>query len=333
MIFASPEWAYLFLVIPVLMYFEQRFERQRQLNLQLFYGNTLNAAMTDSLSGRVRMFKRAARWIAMTLIIGGLMQPQWGYEWQEVSRKGVDIVIAFDVSKSMMAEDIKPNRFEAAKREVKSFINSLKGDRVAIVAFAGGAFIQCPLTLDYGTAKLFIDHLSIGSVGRGGTDLGSAVLKSVDVFKGHEKKNRIMILITDGEDHASGIDEAVKAAKENGVIIHAVGIGKLEGAPIPEKNEGSGKSFVKDKQGSVVLSKRDDHSLAKLADATGGTLDSIGSGRFPLETIYQEKIAGLEGREFDKSRTKKFRHHFALFILAAMALLFAEYILPEKKKK
>lgn len=333
MTFAKPEWAGLCLIVLVAMILEHRFEKRRKLDLQTFYGSNLFALMSTSLDIKLRLMKRYLRWLALILGVIALMQPQWGFEWKEVKRKGIDIVIAFDVSKSMMAEDVKPNRFEAAKREVKSFINSLKGDRVAIVAFAGGAFIQCPLTLDYGTAKLFIDHLNIGSVGRGGTDLGAAVVKSVEVFNGHEKKNRIMILITDGEDHASGMNEAIEAAKKSGVTIHAVGIGKLEGAPIPEDKNGAGKAFMKDKKGSVVLSKRNDHALTKLADATGGIADSIGSGRFPLETIYKEKIANLTGQSLDESRTKKYHNHFGLFLMLAWFALMIELIVPERKLK
>ncbi|MBI4430932.1 MAG: VWA domain-containing protein [Candidatus Omnitrophica bacterium] len=294
-----------------------------------------DAKLLDHLLQSVSRTKQKAKAV---LVVSGilfailaLIEPKWGYHWEEVKRKGLDLIVALDVSKSMLAEDIKPNRLEAAKREVKSLINLLRGDRIGIVSFSGSAFLQCPLTLDYGTAKLFLDYLDTDSVPKGGTDIGGAIRTAVKAYEGHEKKHRVLILMTDGEDLEEDVMEAVEEAKKQGVVIFPIGIGKQEGAPIPLTGERGQKTFVKDPEGKVVLSKLDPVLLQKIALLTGGKKGSIGAGNFPLEEIYEEEVSKMEKRELESSRQKRYEHRFQWPLFLSLLCFVAEACLSERK--
>ncbi|GAG38011.1 unnamed protein product, partial [marine sediment metagenome] len=178
-----------------------------------------------------------------------LMRPQIGTRLETVKREGQNIVIALDVSKSMLAEDMKPNRLLKAKHEIAGLIDRFEGDRVGLVAVAGKAFIQCPLTLDYGAVKIFLDIMDTETIPVPGTAIGEAIRISINAFDRKERKNKVLIIITDGEDHGSEPLKWAKEAKKEGIIIYTVGIGSLEGVPIPENPSEVGKGFKKDKNG------------------------------------------------------------------------------------
>ncbi|MCM8776255.1 MAG: VWA domain-containing protein [Candidatus Omnitrophica bacterium] len=319
-------------LIPVLIGFYIWAARSKQKAMAKFANHELWGQLIRSVSLPKQRLKPVLIITGILFLVLALIQPKWGYHWEEVKRKGLDIVIALDVSKSMLAEDIKPNRLEAAKREIKSLIHILKGDRIAIVGFAGDAFLHCPLTLDYGTAKLFVDHLDIDSVPLGGTDIGGAIRTAIKAFEGHEKKHRVLILITDGEDHREKVMEAVEAAKKQGIVIFPIGIGKKEGAPIPLVDDQGRKSFVKDREGKVVLSRLDPVLLQKIALMTGGKKGSIGTGSFPLEEIYQTEVSRMERKEMEASRQQRFEHRFQWPLFLGLLCFVLEAVLDERKK-
>ncbi len=330
--FGNLEYLWLLTIIPLLVLFYVWAFSSKKKALQKFADSELLGHLLSSVSFTKQKIRPILFLAGVLFLIISLIQPKWGFQWKEVKRRGLDIVVALDVSKSMLAEDIKPNRLEAAKREIKNLINLLRGDRIAIVSFSGSSFLHCPLTLDYGTAKLFLDNLDVKSIPLGGTDIGVAILKSVRAYEGHEKKHRVLILITDGEDLKGKAMEAVEEAKKHGIVIFPIGIGRKEGAPIPYYDEKGRKGFVKDREGKIVLSKLDTILLQKIALMTGGKKGSIGTGSFPLEEIYQEEVSRMDKKELESSRQKRFENRFQWPLFIAIIMFFCEAVISERKR-
>ena len=202
----------------------------------LFYRDRKRSAMLEKFASREMLDKLTTRsaggrvlkiflfLFGLTFLVLALMEPKWGYTWEEMKREGRDIIVAVDVSRSMLAQDIAPNRLERAKRAILDLMQIMQGDRIGLVAFAGSAFVQCPLTLDYGAAKMFLSELDPSLIPKGGTQIGEAIIKSVNAFEGNERNTRALILITDGENLQGDLDNAIKMAKEKGVKILCIGI-------------------------------------------------------------------------------------------------------------
>ncbi len=265
--------------------------------------------------------------LAVFFIILALTQPRWGYEWEELRQEGVDIVIALDVSKSMLAEDIPPNRLSRAKRKIADLLQMLDGDRIGLVAFAGSAFVQCPLTLDYSAAKLFLDATDTDLLSSQGTALAEAIRTSVKAFRSEDKKSKAILLITDGEDHQGNPVEAAKWAAEQGVKIYTIGIGKEIGAPIPDPAGG----FKKDSLGEVVLTKLDETTLQQIALETGGTYVRSVTGDLDLEKIYLENInQKIEQKELKTERRKLWQERFQWAVFLAFICLLIEFTIRER---
>jgi Ca-activated chloride channel family protein len=269
---------------------------------------------------------------AIGLALVALARPRWGFRWEEVKRKGVEIVVALDVSQSMMARDVDPNRLERAKREVTDLVRMLQGDKVGLVAFAGSSFIECPLTLDYGAFSLFLDALSPDLIPVPGTALAGALRTSLSAFDKSANTSRAVIMITDGEDHEGDAVKAAEEAKEQGVKIFTIGIGSREGAPVPLQ-DGSG-GFKKDSHGGLVLSKLDEGILEQIALTTGGKFVHSVTGDMDLKTIYLQGIRKeMEGREFASTRIKKWKERFQWPLFAAVLCLIAEAMLRETRRE
>ncbi len=238
---------------------------------------------------------RRLRWKAW-LTIGGIFLlwcaaagPQLGARLVEVHRRGVDILIAVDCSKSMLAEDILPNRLARAKLALSSLIQSLEGDRVGIIAFAGTAFLQCPLTLDYSAAKMFLDFIDTNVIPRPGTALGEAIMLGIKSFSRKERKYKVLVLLTDGEDHDSDPLAAAREAAREGIKIITIGIGSPDGEPIPIRDEQNAVTgYKKDSAGNIIMSKLDETTLQKIALETGGTYFRAMTGEFEIEGIRNE---------------------------------------------
>ncbi len=268
--------------------------------------------------------RTALRVSLLSLSFAGLLValagPTWGFHWEDVKRSGVDLVVALDLSRSMLAEDAKPDRLTSAKREIRDLLDLVRGDRIGLVAFAGTAFVQCPLTLDYRAFELFLDKMDPNWVPVGGTDLAAAVRVSMEAFPPNERSGRAVLLITDGEDHSGELQEAAEEARKQGVHVFVVGIGAKEGAPIPDGRGG----FIK-QNGRVVLSKLDDAALKELALTTDGTYVPSVAGDLDLRTIYLDDIKGtLEARELASSRERREEDRFQWALLPALLLLLIE---------
>jgi len=263
---------------------------------------------------------------ALFFFILALARPQIGSKIEQVKREGVDVIVAMDVSKSMLARDIAPSRLDKAKHEVENFIDRLRGDRIGLIAFAGDAFVQCPLTLDYGAAKIFLDILSPDLIPTPGTAIGKAIGKAIEAFDQQERKHKVLVLITDGEDHGEDAMKYAEEAERQGIVIYTVGIGSPEGQPIPETETGG---FKKDRSGQVVISKLDEFTLEKIALQTNGKYYRATSGEDELDKIYAE-IAGMEKKELGSFQFSQFEDRFQYFLAIGLILLLIEFLLPER---
>jgi Ca-activated chloride channel family protein len=267
----------------------------------------------------------------VSLLLAAFLRPRWGFHWEEIKRKGVDLMVAVDVSESMLAEDIQPNRLERAKREITDLVSMLRGDRIGLIAFAGAAFMECPLTLDYGAFKIFLDYLDTELIPVQGTAIGEAIRTALTSFPADRRASRALILITDGEDHPGEAVKAAQAAKEQGVKIFTIGIGSKEGAPIPLRGDKGG--FKQDRKGQVVMSKLKETTLQKIALTTGGSYVRSVSGDMDLKKIYEEEIRGkMEAGELKSTKKRRWEERFQWFLFGSILLFFLEAILPERKR-
>ncbi len=275
----------------------------------------------------VRFIKGLLLLGALFLMIFALAGPRWGSRYQEVKQKGVDIMIAFDVSPSMLVSDIKPNRLERAKRKVQDLLHVIRGDRVGLVAFSGSAFVQCPLTLDYEALSMFLNQLEPRFIPVPGTDLGYAIVKAIDSFDSMSQADKVILLITDGEDNEGLGQKAAEKARIKGVKVFVLGIGETGGGPVP----GPGVSFAKDESGRIILSRLDEEGLKEIASTTGGTYARVVTGDLDLDIIY---FAGIKSHtratEIKSGKIKVFEERFAVFIAAALLLLLIEVLLLER---
>jgi len=297
------------------------------------FGNLeLIKKLTLSISQRRQILKVALIIITVIFLIFSLAKPQIGTKLEQVKREGVDILIAIDVSLSMKAEDIKPNRLEKAKHAVGKLIDLLEGDRIGLIAFAGEAFVQCPLTLDYGAAKMFLDIMNTDLIPTPGTAIGKAILLAVKTFEQRERKHKVLVLITDGEDHAGEPLKIAELAEKEGVIVYTVGIGSVQGVPIPLYNQsGRNTGFKKDRKGEVVTSKLDELTLEKIALQTGGKYFRATGGESELNKIYEE-ISKMEKKELASLKFSQYEDRFQYLLIFAIILLIAEAVISERKK-
>jgi len=286
--FANIEAAYLFWVVVALVGFFFWVNAQRQKALENFADKNLLATLLHSFDIRKYRIKQLLLIIVFTLGVFALMRPQWGFKWQGIKRKGLDIFIAVDVSKSMLAEDIKPNRLERTKLALADFVKYLKGDRIGLIAFAGSAFVQCPLTVDYNGFLLSVAALDTNTIPKGGTSISSAIEEAIKSYEGGLKKYKVLIIITDGEDHEGDPLKMAELAQKEGIKIFCIGIGTKEGELIPVIDESGNKSFLKDRNGAVVKTRLDETTLQKIALATGGSYVRASNREFGLDLIYKE---------------------------------------------
>lgn len=306
--------------------------RWKRKAMSLFGNLTLIEKLTSSVSRKRQISKAILLCIAIIFMLLSLARPQFGTKLRTVKREGQDIMVALDLSLSMMAEDIKPNRLEKAKHEIGSLIDKLEGDRVGLIGFAGKAFVQCPLTLDYGAAKMFLDTMEPDLLPIPGTALGEAIKKAVESYVEKERKHKVLVLITDGEDHLGEPLEIAKIASREGVIIYTVGIGSLQGVPIPLYDKrGNTTGFKKDRKGEVVMTKLDELTLEKIALETNGKYYRATSGEVELDKIYND-IAKMEKKALSSKQFTQFEERFQELLGLVLVIILVETILPERKR-
>jgi Ca-activated chloride channel family protein len=269
--------------------------------------------------------------MALAFLTLGLVNPKMGTKLETVKREGVDIVFAVDVSKSMLAEDIAPNRLEKGKRIVSEIINELASDRVGIIAYAGQAYPQLPITTDYGAAKMFLQSLNTDMLTSQGTAINEAIKLASTYYNDEEQTNRVLLIISDGEDHSEGaVLDAVDLATEQGIKIYTIGIGQLKGAPIPIKRNGVLETLKKNSEGEVVITRLNEEVLTEIAsDGNGAYIN--GENTAEVVELIKETLDQMDKKEFEAKQFAEFKDQFQWFLGIALLLLFLDIFVLERK--
>ncbi len=308
---------------------------RRSRALRVFVEAQILDRISMSVNHAGRRLKAVLVLASVAFIIIALSRPAWNPKPRTVERRGRDIIFVLDVSKSMTAEDLAPNRLERAKYAITDMISRLEGDRVGLVVFAGTAALKCPLTLDYGFFNMMLDDVDIYSIARGGTMIGDAIRKALDEgFDDQEKKYKDLILITDGEDHDSFPVEAAEEAGRRGLRIIAIGLGdENQGRRIPVTGDRGDRSFMTYK-GQEVWSRLDAATLRRMANTTpGGKYLNVATGAIDLGDVYIKLIAGEEKREIESLTIKLYEEKFQIFLSIGLMLLLAEMLVSERRRK
>ncbi|PSL49120.1 Ca-activated chloride channel family protein [Chitinophaga niastensis] len=260
----------------------------------------------------------------------GLANLQKGSRMEKITRKGVDVVIALDVSKSMLATDVQPDRLTRAKQLISKLMDKLDNDRVGLVVFAGNAYLQMPLTVDYSAAKMYLSTVSPDMIPSQGTAIGQAIQVSDDAFNKKERKHKAMILISDGEDHDETAIQRTKAAFENGAVTNTIGIGSVAGSPLPDPETGT---YKKDRQGNTVISKLNEEELKGIAAAGRGIYQHLDNNTDDVVNTLAAKIDSMEQKEFGENVFTDYNSYFQYFLGVSLALLLIEFFIPEVRRK
>jgi Ca-activated chloride channel homolog len=325
----------LFWLIPLLIFFVVYAAYKRKNALAVFADSIILQKINTAVHRGRRNWKIIMILLSVALINIALLRPGWNPEPQLIESVGRDVVFVIDVSKSMLAEDLAPNRLGKAKLAVLDTVERLEGDRVALVAFAGTAAVQCPLTLDYNFFRSRVENLSVDTISRGGTLMGDAIRKVLDeVYTDEEKKFKDIILITDGEDHDSFPLQAAEEAGARGTRLIAIGFGdENTGQRIPVTDQLGRKNYLT-YEGQEIWSRLDADSLRKMANATpGGRYINVSTGTIDLGEIYTKLITGAEKREIESKTIERYDEKYQTFLLAALILLAAELLISERKRK
>jgi len=293
--------------------------------------------LLDELSDN--LFKQN-EWLQIILVllisafsVFALMRPQWGFQWQEIKREGLDVLVAIDTSKSMLTDDVKPNRLERSKLAVKDLVKKLEGDRIGLIAFSGTGFLVCPLTIDYQGFLLTLDNINSGTIPQGGTSISTAIREGIRSSKNAEGKNKVMVIITDGEDLEGNVAELAKEAAEKGIKIFTIGIGTTEGELIRVPNRQGEYEFVKDKDGNFVKSRLNEKLLQEVALITKGVYVQATGAQFGLEYIYDNYLSKMEKHEIKATMEKRFYDRFQIPLAIAFFLLCGFSLISTRKDK
>jgi len=328
--FGPPMMWLSFLAIPLLIVVLWIAGRARKQKLHEFGDAGLVAQLTASVSHRRRRIKHALMIAGVFFLCIGLIAPKIGTKLQEVKRKGINLILLVDTSLSMKAEDVKPDRLRRAKYECSQLIDKLRGDRVGLVAFAGVSYLQCPLTLDYGAAKMFLDVMDTDLLPSQGTAIGDAIETALKAFDVEETKHKAIVIFSDGEDHLGKAVEAAQKAADDGVVIYSVGVGTISGAPIPINEDGS-QSFKRDRQGKVVTTKLDPSMLQQIASITNGKYYEIDQGNYSAEQLYKD-IFKLDRTTLSSHQYSSYEERYQYFVALALLLFLIEIFIPERSK-
>lgn len=270
--------------------------------------------------------------LAFASVVLALANPQIGTKYEKVKREGIDVIVAIDVSNSMLAEDIKPNRLERAKLLVSRLIDKMQNDRIGLIVFAGNAYLQMPLTIDHAAGKLFLGTINTGMVPTQGTAISDAIRLSMQAFGQDEKKYKSLIIITDGEDHEEDALEAVEEAAAEGIIVHTVGVGSPKGAPLPLYKNGVQLDFKRDQSGNIVLSKLNETVLQQVALKGNGEYFPLSTGSEEVNKLLS-KISSMEKREIEERAFTDYEDQFQYLVAFALVLLTLEFFFSERKSE
>jgi len=330
--FAHAEYLYALTLLPVLLILFWWALQMRKRGLSRFGNPLLLEMLMPSVSRYKRMTKFFVAFSALAILILGAANPQIGTKMEEVKREGVDIIIALDVSNSMKAEDIKPNRLESAKQEISHMIDKFQNDRLGLIVFAGDSYLQLPLTTDYSAARLILSTVDVDVVPIPGTAIGSAIKLAMKSFATGEKKHKVIIIISDGENHEDDAIAAAKDANTEGVIIHTIGMGSPDGVPIPIYEGNTQTGYKKDESGNTVLTKLDEQGMRQIAEAGGGIYIRATNQQDEMDAVFKE-IQAMEKKEFGAKVFTEYEDRFQYFLAAAILLLIFEFFISERKNR
>ncbi len=329
--FEHPEYLYFLIIIPLFAFVSLIISRRKKKALESFGNPDLLEPLMPGASSTRPVVKFYIMLLALTAIIFAIAGPQFGTKLQTVKRKGIEIIIALDVSNSMNAQDIKPSRLDRAKRAIYQLVDKLQNDKVGLTVFAGQAYTQLPITSDYPSAKMFINTINTNIINTQGTAIGTAINRCVNSFSAQEDINRAIIVITDGENHEDDAIGAAKAAAEKGIKVYTVGMGLPKGAPIPIPGS-TQNNFMKDREGNVVISKLNEAMLAEIAAAGEGEFIAANNIRKGMNDLV-DHLSQLEKSEMDAKVYTDYENQFQYIALIALFLLLVDFVILERKNK
>jgi Ca-activated chloride channel family protein len=329
--FANPEYLYLLLLLPamVVLYIINEVRKRRSIRK---LGNT---ALVGKLVPEMSKIRPAIKFVFQLFVLLAaiimLARPQFGSKIEEVKKQGVEVIIALDVSNSMLAEDIQPNRLVRAKQAISRLVDNLDNDKIGLIVFAGDAYTQIPVTTDYVSAKMFLSTINPDMVPKQGTAIGAAINLGIKSFSPGEGKSKAMIIITDGENHEDDPLAAAEEASKAGVVIHTIGIGSEEGVPIPV-NAGGKKDYLKDADGNTVITKLDEDILKKIAISTSGSYVRASNSNIGLDEIFNE-IRKMKKEELESTMYTEYNDQFQIFAAVSLLLLLVEFVIMDRKNR
>ncbi len=330
--FAHIDYLYLLLLIPVLLLLFWILNRAHRNRLAGWMNPVLFAKLIPLATPVKRWVKLSLILLAYACVILALARPQYGSKLTDVKRQGVEVVLAVDVSNSMLAEDIQPNRLANAKRAISRLIDELENDKIGLIVFAGEAYVQLPITTDLGAAKLFLSSVNTEIVPRQGTSIGAAINLASRSFSPEADKSKAVIILTDGENHEEGAIEAAQAAVEKDITVHTIGMGLPQGAPIPIINQFGQKDYRTDHEGTVIVSKLNETMLQEVAMAGNGIYIRANNSRTGLNALFDE-INSMDKQEMESRIYSDYEEQFQYPIAIAVILLLIEFVVLYRKNK
>jgi len=329
--FANPEYLYLLLLLPLLILIWTLNEYRKRQAMKRFGNIELIKRLIPELSRIRPALKFIFMLVAIFLSIIMLTRPQFGSKLEEVKRQGVEVILALDVSNSMLAEDIQPNRLERAKQAISRLVESLDNDKIGLIVFAGDAYTQIPVTTDYISAKMFLSAISPDMVPKQGTAIGSAIDLGMRSFSPGTGRSKAIVILTDGENHEDDPMAKAKEAAAVGIVVHTIGIGSTEGVPLMVTSNGK-KDYLKDPDGNTVISKLDENILKEIAVAGNGRYVRANNSNIGLDQIYNE-IKKMKKQDLEGKMYTEYNDQFQIFAGAALLLLLIEFMIMERKNR
>ncbi len=329
--FANPDFLYLLLLLPVLVFVFVYNELRRRKALSRLGEIKLVTTLIPESSPERHIVKFILQFLASAALIILLARPQFGSKLEDVKREGVEVIIALDVSNSMLAEDIQPNRITRAKQAISRLVDNLEDDRIGLIVFAGDAYTQIPVTSDYVSAKMFLSTISPAMVPRQGTMIGAAINLGIRSFTPGDDKSKAMIIITDGENHEDDPVSSASEAAGSGIVIHTIGIGSADGVPIPVLSSGR-RDYLKDIEGNTVITRLDEDILRKISEAGNGSYVRASNSNLGLEEIFSQ-IRKMKKQEIESTVYTEYDDQFQIFAAIVLLLLFADFLIMERKNR
>ena len=325
--FETPEYLYLLLLLPVFALAHYMWAYRKRRNLRRYGDPELLKPLMKDVSPLRTELKFWFLQLSIMFLVIALARPQYGTRVDTRKRSGIEAIIAMDISNSMLAEDVRPNRLEKAKMMVSNLVDNMTDDKIGLIVYAGQAYVQLPITSDYVSAKMFLNSISTGSVPVQGTAIGDAISTAMRSFSAQSEKSRAIIVITDGENHEDDPVEAARVAAESGARVFTIGVGSPEGKPIPMDGE-----LLKDKDGNIVVTRLDEGVLQEVAAAGNGAYVRAGNNEFGLNPIIED-IRKMEDEKYSSVVFEEYDEQFMYFLAIALLFFVIEMLIGDRKSK